>query len=72
MPFDIGIHWNFRKLFTERELKKTPYINAMVQHEDSFTGKFLNQACAGLWLARAWFLKIDPMRIVGMRACVCV
>ena len=23
-------------------------------------------------LARAWFLKIDPVRIVGMRACVCV
>ena len=26
---------------------------------------FLNQATA-------WFLKIDPMRIVGMRVCVCV
>ena len=26
---------------------------------------FLNQA-------RAWFLKIDPVRIVGMRVCVCV
>ena len=26
---------------------------------------FLNQA-------RAWFLKIDPVRIVGMRACMCV
>ena len=22
--------------------------------------------------ARAWFLKIDPVRIVGMRVCVCV
>ena len=22
--------------------------------------------------ARAWFLKIDPVRIVSMRACVCV
>ena len=22
--------------------------------------------------ARAWFLKIDPVRIVGMRICVCV
>ena len=29
------------------------------------THKFLNQA-------RAWFLKIDPVRIVGMRVCVCV
>ena len=27
---------------------------------------------AGLWLACAWFLKIDPVRIVCMRACVCV
>ena len=36
----------------------------------------LNQARTGLWLARAWFLKVDPVRIVGMRvrvcACVCV
>ena len=33
---------------------------------------FLNQARAGRRPARAWFLKIDPVRIVGMRACVCV
>ena len=33
---------------------------------------FLNQARAGLQLARAWFLKIGPVRIVCMRACVCV
>ena len=32
----------------------------------------LNQARAGHRPARAWFLKIDPVRIVGMRACVCV
>ena len=32
----------------------------------------LNQARAGLLPARAWFLKIDPVWIVGMRACVCV
>ena len=36
------------------------------------TTSFLNQACASLRPARAWFLKIDPVRIVGMRACVCV
>ena len=24
------------------------------------------------WPARTWFLKIDPIRIVGMRVCVCV
>ena len=33
---------------------------------------FLNQARAGRRPARAWFLKIDPVRIVGMRVCVCV
>ena len=32
---------------------------------------FLNQVCAGLWLARGWFLKIDPVWIVGMCVCVC-
>ena len=30
---------------------------------------FLNQACAGLWPARTWFLKIDQVR---MSVCVCV
>ena len=33
---------------------------------------FLNQAHTGLRLVRTWFLKIDPVRIVGMRVCVCV
>ena len=33
---------------------------------------FLNQARASLQLALAWFLKIDPVRIIGMRVCVCV
>ena len=32
----------------------------------------LNQAGTGLRLAHAWFLKIDPVRIVGMRVRVCV
>ena len=31
-----------------------------------------NQARAGLWLARAWFLKVDPVRIVSMCVYVCV
>ena len=30
----------------------------------------LNQAHASLQPACAWFLKIDPLRIVGMRVCV--
>ena len=33
---------------------------------------FLNQAHSGLWPVRAWFLKIDPVQIVSMHACVCV
>ena len=32
---------------------------------DDMAFKLLNQS-------RAWFLKIDPVWIVGMRACVCV
>ena len=33
---------------------------------------FLNQARAGRRPVHAWFLKIDPVWIVGMHACVCV
>ena len=31
----------------------------------------LNQMHASHRLARAWFLKIDPVQVVGMHACVC-
>ena len=33
---------------------------------------FLNQASASHRPVRTWFLKIDPVWIVGMRVCVCV
>ena len=33
---------------------------------------FLNQVRPGHRLAHAWFLTIDPVRIVGMHVCVCV
>ena len=33
---------------------------------------FLIRARSGLWLVRAWFLKIDLVWIVSMRVCVCV
>ena len=33
---------------------------------------FLNQVRAGRRLARAWFLKINPVQIVGMSVCVCL
>ena len=46
MSFDIDIYWSFRELFKERELKKkTPYINVMAQHEDSFTDEFSYFKC---------------------------
>ena len=48
----------------------------MVQFTTLKSAIFLNQVRAGLQPARTWFLKIDPVRIVGMRvhvyACVCV
>ena len=34
-------------------------------HYENNIYKFFNQACA-------WFLKVDPVRIVGMHVCVCV
>ena len=33
---------------------------------------FINQARTDHRPARAWFLKIDPVRIIGMHVCVCV
>ena len=33
---------------------------------------YVNQACAGLRPACAWFLRIDPVRIIGMCVRVCV
>ena len=41
----MGIYWSFQKLFKERELKKTLYINVMAQHEDLFTGEFSHFEC---------------------------
>ena len=38
----------------------------------SFWPLLLNQAHAGCGPACSWFLKINPVRIVGMRGCVCV
>ena len=32
---------------------------------------FLNQAHAGLWPVCIWFLKIDPVQIVGMHVRLC-
>ena len=41
-------------------------------HHKPVNALLLNQARAGLRPARAWFLKIDPVRIVCMCMCVCV
>ena len=37
--------------------------------EDQAAKQFLNQAHAGHRPTCTWFLKIDPVRIVGMRVC---
>ena len=37
-------HGRFESLL-RREIKKTPYINVMAQHEDSITGEFLYFKC---------------------------
>ena len=38
--------------------------------DDLIIPALLNQARAGRMPAHAWFLKIDPVRIVCMRVCV--
>ena len=58
-------------------------INLLVTDEQSMNTlgfvpimllRFLNQACAGHRLARAWFLKVGPVQIISMCVymCVCV
>ena len=46
------------------------YAQKIAQNVFGNIPKFLNQACAGYRPTHAWFLKIDSVRIVGMRACV--
>ena len=48
-------------------LYRESHINSLLHRH-----VFLSQACAGHRPANAWFLKIDPVQIVGMRVCVCV
>ena len=53
------------------------FLNIAIDNRRDFTHiqtifMLLNQARAILWPAHAWFLKIDPVRIIGMRVCVCV
>ena len=51
-------------------------LNIATYVETAFTyipcNNLLSQVCASLRPARACFLKIDPVRIVGMPVCVCV
>ena len=49
-----------------------PIIYSEITRTRVITRIFLNQVRAGHRPARAWFLKIDPVRIVGMHVCVCV
>ena len=48
-------------------------VSALSSIDNTTCTDFLNQACAGLLRpACAWFLKNDPVRIIGMCVCVCV
>ena len=48
-------------------------ISALFIHKaKAYKISFSNQVCAGGRPACAWFLKIDAVRIVGMRVRVCV
>ena len=46
-------------------------MNHLTSGQTDILGFMLNQARQP-WPAHTWFLKIDPVRIVGMGACVCV
>ena len=52
----------------------TPYVLFHFKKQSDNWGitenHFLNQACVDHRPARAWFLKIDPVRIVGVHVCV--
>ena len=49
-----------------------PKLLEIVAHTVPYLFSFLNQARVGLKSALTWFLKIDPVQIIGMRVCVCV
>ena len=49
----------------------TAHLNFIVLLFCSFES-FLSQARASLRPTHAWFLKIDPVRIVSMCVCLCV
>ena len=44
----------------------------MLEQPRSARTALLNQARAGHRLALAWFIKIDPVWIIGMHVCVCI
>ena len=49
-------------------LKTINFVEAEISSSQMY--QLLNQVRAGLRPAHAWLLKIDPVRIVGMRVCV--
>ena len=48
------------------------FVEALVNFKCITDYEVFNQARASHRPAHAWFLKIDPVRIVGMRVRVCV
>ena len=49
-------------------------VTTIIKQSINVAKQFLNQACASCRPAHAWFLKIDPVQIVGMcvHVCMCV
>ena len=78
MPTEV---WQFLLLVSAQSLISNQdifislnYMHNWLYHyiEIELVANFLNQAHAGLWPMRAWFLKIDPVQIVIMCVFVCM
>ena len=70
MRMHVRLHYFIWIIGTERCL--VTFLDEFLAVITGCGGGFLNQARAGRRPVRAWFLIIDPVRIVCMRACVCV
>ena len=61
-----------RKTFFRQMLEESQFKSLPRQTFPLYGIRFLNQARTGCRPACTWFLKINPVRIVGLHACVCV
>ena len=77
MYYNIGKNKQFsvNTLTINAIIKQKPNNNCYGHHWQDISScpcNFLNQACADHRPTPAWFLKIDPVRIVSICVCVCV